>query len=138
LVWFFFFFFFFIETGFLCVALAVPRTHSVDQAGLELRNPPASASQVLGLQACINTARPPLAFLRLFGVYVSYSSFWFFGVFSPFLRSYLPDAMWLLVHLQKAGPFLFSPFPSSRQLPGFIACLPYSVIFLLNSNVNCS
>jgi hypothetical protein len=35
------------------VALAtLCRTHSVDQAGLELRNPPASASQVLGLKAC--------------------------------------------------------------------------------------
>jgi hypothetical protein len=31
-------------------------THSVDQAGLELRNPPASASQVLGLKACATTA----------------------------------------------------------------------------------
>jgi hypothetical protein len=30
----------------------LPGTHSVDQAGLELRNPPASASQVLGLKAC--------------------------------------------------------------------------------------
>jgi hypothetical protein len=29
-----------------------PGTHSVDQAGHELRNPPASASQVLGLKAC--------------------------------------------------------------------------------------
>jgi hypothetical protein len=29
-----------------------PRTHSVDQAGLKLRNLPASASQVLGLKAC--------------------------------------------------------------------------------------
>jgi hypothetical protein len=29
-----------------------PGTHSVDQAGLQLRNPPASASQVLGLKAC--------------------------------------------------------------------------------------
>ena len=38
--------------GFLCVALAVPGTHSVDQAGLEIRNPPASASQVLELKAC--------------------------------------------------------------------------------------
>jgi hypothetical protein len=28
-----------------------PGTHSVDQAGLELRNLPASASQVLGLKA---------------------------------------------------------------------------------------
>ncbi|GAB1294989.1 Ectonucleotide pyrophosphatase/phosphodiesterase family member 3 [Apodemus speciosus] len=32
-----------------------PGTHSGDQAGLELRNPPASASQVLGLQACATT-----------------------------------------------------------------------------------
>jgi len=29
-----------------------PGTHSVDQAGLKLRNPPASASRVLGLKAC--------------------------------------------------------------------------------------
>jgi hypothetical protein len=29
-----------------------PGTHFVDQAGLELRNLPASASQVLGLKAC--------------------------------------------------------------------------------------
>jgi hypothetical protein len=34
-----------------------PGTHSVDQAGLELRNSPASASQVLGLKACATTAR---------------------------------------------------------------------------------
>jgi hypothetical protein len=33
-----------------------PETHSVDQAGLELRNPPASASQVLGLRVCATTA----------------------------------------------------------------------------------
>ena len=42
---FFFFFFGFSEIGFLCVALAV----------LELRNPPASASQVLGLKVCATT-----------------------------------------------------------------------------------
>jgi hypothetical protein len=29
-----------------------PGTHFVDQAGLELRNPPASASRVLELKAC--------------------------------------------------------------------------------------
>jgi hypothetical protein len=34
-----------------------PGTHSVDQAGLELRNAPTSASQVLGLKACATTAR---------------------------------------------------------------------------------
>jgi hypothetical protein len=32
-----------------------PGTHSVDQAGLELRNLPASSSQVLGLKACTTT-----------------------------------------------------------------------------------
>jgi hypothetical protein len=40
------------ETGFLCIALAV------DQAGLKLRNPPASASHVLELKACATTAWP--------------------------------------------------------------------------------
>jgi hypothetical protein len=34
-----------------------PGTHFVDQASLELRNPPDSASQVLGLKACIITAQ---------------------------------------------------------------------------------
>jgi hypothetical protein len=36
---------------------ACPGTHSVDQAGLELRNPPASASQMLGLKACTTTVQ---------------------------------------------------------------------------------
>ena len=34
-----------------------PETHSVDQAGLELRNLPAFASQVLGLKACATMPR---------------------------------------------------------------------------------
>jgi hypothetical protein len=45
------------ETGFLCISPGFPGTHSVDQAGLELRNLPASASRVLGLKACATTAR---------------------------------------------------------------------------------
>ena len=52
----FFFFFFgilvFLRQGF-SVALACHRAHSADQAGLELRNPNTSASQVLGLKACV-------------------------------------------------------------------------------------
>ena len=59
------FFLFFVFFGFaffgdrvsLC-SPGCPGTHSVDQAGLELRNPPVSASQVLGLKACATTARP--------------------------------------------------------------------------------
>ena len=43
-----------------------PGTHSVDQAGLELRNPPASASQVLGLKVCATTAQHLFAFIHSF------------------------------------------------------------------------
>jgi hypothetical protein len=50
----FFFFFFFQDRVSLC-SPRCPGTHSVDQAGLELRNPPASASRVLGLKACTTT-----------------------------------------------------------------------------------
>jgi hypothetical protein len=39
-----------------------PGTHSVDQDGLELRNPPASASQVLRLKVCATTARLRVTF----------------------------------------------------------------------------
>jgi hypothetical protein len=44
----------FFKTGFLC-SPGCPGTHFVDQAGLELRNLPASASQVLGLKVCATT-----------------------------------------------------------------------------------
>jgi hypothetical protein len=50
----------FFETGFLCVALAVLELTMA--SGLELRNLPASASQVLVLKACATTARLPLGF----------------------------------------------------------------------------
>jgi hypothetical protein len=43
-----------------------PGTHSVDQAGLELRNLPASASQVLGLKACATIARRVCVFYCIY------------------------------------------------------------------------
>jgi hypothetical protein len=56
-----FFFIFLIFFGFgdrvSLYSLGCPGTHSVDQAGLELRNLPASASQVLGLKECSTTAQ---------------------------------------------------------------------------------
>jgi hypothetical protein len=45
-----------------------PGTHPVDQAGLELRNPTVSASQVLELKACATTARHRGELLRFFGL----------------------------------------------------------------------
>jgi hypothetical protein len=41
-----------------------PGTHFVDQAGLELRNLPDSASRVLGLKACATTTRSELYILK--------------------------------------------------------------------------
>jgi hypothetical protein len=54
---FFFFFFGFLRQDRVSLCSpGCPGTHSaVDQAGLELRNLPASASQVLGLKACATT-----------------------------------------------------------------------------------
>jgi hypothetical protein len=58
-----FLFWFFRDRVSLC-SPGCPRTHSVDQAGLELRNPSASASLVLGLKACATTAWLGIEFLR--------------------------------------------------------------------------
>ena len=60
---FFFFFFCFLDRVSLC-SPGYPGTQSVDQAGLKLRNPPASASPVLGLKACATTAQQVTFILR--------------------------------------------------------------------------
>jgi hypothetical protein len=52
LVWFFFWFF---QDRVSLYSPGCPGTHFVDQAGLELRNLPASAFRVLGLKACTTT-----------------------------------------------------------------------------------
>jgi hypothetical protein len=51
-----------------------PGTHSVDQDGLELRNPPASASRVLGLKVCIPCPATFLVFLLLKSEYSWFES----------------------------------------------------------------
>jgi hypothetical protein len=50
-----FFFFGFFQDRISLYSSGCPGTHSLDQTGLELRNPPASASRVLGLKACATT-----------------------------------------------------------------------------------
>jgi hypothetical protein len=58
---FFFFFLVFRDRVSLC-SPGCPGTHSVDQAGLELRYPPVSASRVLGLKACATMPGEKLVF----------------------------------------------------------------------------
>jgi len=56
--YFFFFFFGFFRDRVSLYSPGCPGAHFVDQAGLELRNPPASASRVLGLKAFATTPGP--------------------------------------------------------------------------------
>jgi hypothetical protein len=73
LSFFLFFFLVFWDRVSLC-SPGCPGTHSVDQAGLELRNPPVSASRVLGLKACATT--PGLMSFLLQSVCLLSSSLW--------------------------------------------------------------
>jgi hypothetical protein len=63
---FFFFWFLVFQDRVSLYSSGCPGTHSVDQAGLELRNPPASASQVLGLKACATIARLTNSYFNIF------------------------------------------------------------------------
>jgi hypothetical protein len=58
------FFFFFPRDRVSLCSPGCPGTHSVDQAGLALRNLPASASQVLGLKVCATTPDTPWHLLK--------------------------------------------------------------------------
>jgi hypothetical protein len=64
----FLFFCFFSRQGSL-YSPGCPGTHFVDQAGLKVRNPPASASRVLGLKACATI--PSLFFSLFYGIIIS-------------------------------------------------------------------
>ena len=62
-----------------------PGTHFVDQAGLELRNLPASASRVLGLKVCATTAISS----RIYSIELSCTVFWTNGYFKYNLHIHL-------------------------------------------------
>ena len=55
----FFYFFGFSRQGIALYSPGCPGTHFVNQAGFELRNPPGSASLVLGLKACATMPSHP-------------------------------------------------------------------------------
>jgi hypothetical protein len=85
------------------VALAVLElTNSVDQAGLELRNSPASASQVLGLKTCTTT--PGLVLFLEAGVHKAHAG------------------LELALHKMMTLNSLKLP-ASSSQVPGFQICI---------------
>jgi hypothetical protein len=67
-----------------------PGAHSVDQAGLELRNSPASASQVLGLKVWATIARLKFCFLIWLNVRVTW------GPILLFLLPLFPMLSWSL------------------------------------------
>jgi hypothetical protein len=81
-----FWFFFFFQDRVSLNSPSYPGTHSVDQAGLKPRNPPASASQVLGLKASITTARQQYDFL--------------YGIFPPSMKGCTAE-FYLLLDLEK-------------------------------------
>jgi hypothetical protein len=71
----FLFFFCFFQDRVSLYSPGCPGIHFVDQAGLELRNPPASASRVLGLKACGTTPGSVLTFeSRMLTKSLNYSS----------------------------------------------------------------
>jgi hypothetical protein len=69
LSFFFFFFFLVFQDRVSLYSPGCPGTHFVDQVGLKLRNPPASASRVLGLKACATTARLLFFFFKDLFIY---------------------------------------------------------------------
>jgi hypothetical protein len=71
---FFFFFFLVFRDRVSLYSPGYPGTHFVDQAGLELRDSPASASQVLGLKVCATTPGYFLTFLKDLFIYFMYVS----------------------------------------------------------------
>jgi hypothetical protein len=118
---FFFFFLVFRDRVSLC-SPGYPGTHSVDQIGLELRNPPASASRVLGLKTC--TAMPgSFLFVCLFG-------FFLFLFFRDRVSLYSPGCP--RTHfVDQAGLELRNPPASASRVLGLKACAttPGSFLF---------
>jgi hypothetical protein len=81
---FFFFFLVFQDRVFLC-SPGCPGAHSVDQAGLEIRNPPASDSRVLGLKARVTTAQ--LYFISISQMCRTHGLLWYLsGYYNNLIR----------------------------------------------------
>jgi hypothetical protein len=82
-----------------------PGTHFVDQAGLELRNLPASASRVLGLKACATT--PGFSGLNYGAACPAPSPLldWSIGIWLDELHSGFQESAWLCSSLTQPQPW---------------------------------
>ncbi|MGE9574438.1 hypothetical protein ACQP3C_25640, partial [Escherichia coli] len=94
------FFFWFFETGFLCVALEpiLPGTRSGDK-GWPHRDPPASASRVLGLKTCATNA----CFKHIFDSFFSFQK----------LSQQTHGSDWAWVTWRSVGAFLTGEFTTT-------------------------
>jgi hypothetical protein len=92
-----------------------PGTHSVDQAGLEPRNLPASASQVLGLKVCATTA---WLFVTVLTHQLFFQALEFYLLLDPFVRFNFPPEI--------VFDMLLFPFP--RFLFFLISLLNFSTV----------
>jgi hypothetical protein len=82
-----------------------PGTHFVDRAGLELRNPPASASRVLGFKACATTARPAYPVLltsepSLWPIILNFNEVQLIVFFSLSFSHSLPPSLSSLIYVE--------------------------------------
>jgi hypothetical protein len=104
-----------------------PGTHSVDQAGLELRNLPASASQVLGLKACAITPSLETLFFKVEAPVpwkVTPSSL------LPYTVHYRSDLLWL-----PAEPHFPLHYPTAVQLSVLVTVYLSCLYFLSHTPV---
>jgi hypothetical protein len=91
----FYFILFFRDRVSLC-SPSCPGTHSVDQAGLELRNPPVSASHLLGLKACATTAWQFPFLLILDLIFSQYTDFGFGLLLSGNIQLYCETILFVI------------------------------------------
>jgi hypothetical protein len=104
-----------------------PETHSVEQAGLEHINPPASASQVLGLKACATTAQLlPCFYVHCLELIIeSLFSFKYIFIFENFLHIFYIYIIFILF-----APSNFYPVSHILMITSFIIIVTYVCMYV--------
>jgi hypothetical protein len=105
-------FLFFKGRVFLC-SPGCPGTHFVDQADLELRDPPASASRVLGLTVCATATQPFINLLSL------WNDFSLERHVIP-ITEFRPIRKWLQLKIKQAKWWISRGFIWEKKCEGWI------------------